>query len=477
MPPAPRLDLLLTHAWKLVDDPHEQEIMRPFPPLGIQYLVGWCRAHGRPAVDWHDPSFDPSFAPLWDRIEAEDPRVVGLYGHTVTRPAATGIVQRLVEQGRRVIAGGPDPAQYLDVYFDMGVEVVVLGEGERTISALLDHLEANQWRWNPTTLARIDGIAWRQDGVVHKSAPRALIRPISSIPWPARERRDLDRYFSAWRERHGETALSMVTSRGCPYHCTWCSKQVYGDTYRRRDADAVLDELENLRRRFDPDQIWYADDLFTINKRWVRQFSRRAVARGLVTPFYIVARPETLEPALCAALKRAGCYRVYISAESGAQHVLDAMKKGDTVADIHRAARVLRAHGIELGVFVMLGYPGERAEDVDTTLRMLHTIEPDVTLLSVAHPMKGTAFYEAVADRVLPADEAWVQAHGGRLPFVMDYSPRYYDLAQRMIWAETRLVKKLRRGELDAELARLAVQAPALRLAARWATRLDPHPG
>jgi len=471
MAPADRLDLLLFHAWLLAHDAREQEVMRPFPPLGIQYLVAWMRRHGMPATDWFDPSFDPDLSRFWGEIADTDPRVVGLYGHTVTRPVAAEVLPRLAAEGRRIVAGGPDPTQYLDDYFDMGVEVIVIGEGEETLAALMDHLRAHRWQWEPAELPRIPGIAWREDGVVRRSPPRPLIRPLSRIPWPQRERRDLDRYFDAWRDRHGETALSMVTSRGCPYHCTWCSKQVYGDTFRRRDVDEVLDEVEDLKERFDPDQIWFADDLFTINKRWVRQFSQRIVERCLVTPFYVIARPETLTPELCAALKRAGCYRVYISAESGAQHVLDAMKKGDTVEHIHAAGRRLRAHGIELGVFVMLGYPGETRRDVDATLRMLHALRPDVTLLSVAHPMRGTAFYDAVSDRLLPADAQWVQDHGGRLPFEMDYPPRFYDLAQRMIWAETALVRRLRAGQLDAETARLAVKAPALRLGARLAAR------
>lgn len=471
MPPADRLDLLLFHAWLLAHDVREQEVMRPFPPLGIQYLVAWLRRAGFPATDWLDPAFDPDLGRFWSTVADTDPRVVGLYGHTVTRPVAATILPRLRAEGRRVIAGGPDPTQYLDDYFDMGVEVVVLGEGEETVTELMAHLQAHGWRWDWSELERVRGIAFRRDGHVHQTAPRPLIRPLGRIPWPARDRRDLDRYFAAWRARHGETALSMISSRGCPYHCTWCSKQVYGDTFRRREVEEVLDELEDVKARFEPDQIWFADDLFTLNRRWVRRFTHRIVERGLVTPFYVIARPETLTPEMCASLKRAGCYRVYISAESGAQHVLDAMKKGDTVQDIHHAARRLRAHGIELGVFVMLGYPGETREDVDATLRMLHAIQPDVTLLSVAHPMRGTAFYEEVADRILPASPEWVRDHGGRLPFEMDYPPRFYDLAQRMIWAETDLVRRLRAGRLDATTARLAVKAPALRLGARLASR------
>lgn len=461
-----RLDLLFFHAWHLALDPREQEVMRPFPPLGIQYLVAWLRREGLDAVDWYDATFEPGPERFHAVCAERNPRVVGLYGHTVTRPQALPMVARAREEGRRVIAGGPDPVQYLDAYLDAGVEVVVIGEGELTTTELLRHLRANDWRWDPGALEAIPGIAFRRDGRLIRTPPRPLIRPLGQIPWPARERRDLDRYFAAWRARHGETALSMVTSRGCPYHCTWCSKQVYGDTFRRREVDEVVDEVIYNRERFAPDQIWFADDMFTINRRWVLRFCAAMVARRASIPFYVIGRPETLDPELCAALREAGCYRMYISAESGAQRVLDAMRKEDSVEDILRASRLLRAADIQLGVFVMLGYPGETAADVDATLQMLHAISPEVTLLSVAHPMKGTAFYDAVSDR-LEDRPGWAEANGGRLGFRMDYPPQFYERAQRMIWAETELVARLRGGQYGARTAELAIKAPFWR-AATW---------
>ena len=450
--------LLLTHAYFLATDPREQELMRPFPPLGIQYLVAYLRENGFPAVDWWDATFHPgpaAFVPaLWDH----DPRVVGFYGHTVTRPIAKTMVARCVEEDRRTIAGGPDPVQSLDAWFDMGIEVVVIGEGEVTLLALMTHLQANHWRWDDATLADIDGIAFRRQGRVIRTRPRALLKRLDVLPWPAREHRDLDAYFGAWRSRHGETALSMTTSRGCPYHCTWCSKQVYGDTFRRRDVDAVIDEILALRTRFAPDQVWFVDDMFTINKKWVHRFCDRMVERDAVIPFYLIGRPETLDPELADALRRAGCYRVYMSAESGSQAVLDAMRKESTVEDIERGAAILRAAGIQLGVFVMLGYPGEMKADILRTRDMIRRIDPEVTLLSLAHPMRGTAFFDAVADQVTGEKD-------GRLTFEMAHSPRLYEAAQRMIWSDIALRRRVSRGVLDAGLVRDVLRYPFWRAA------------
>ncbi len=422
------MDVLFAHAYFLARDPRERELMRPFPPLGLQYLVAYVSRQGF-AADWWDSTFAPgpeAFAPV---LDASRPSVVGFYGHTLTRPVTAGMVAQARARGCRVIAGGPDPAQYLDAYLGMGVEVVVLGEGEVTTAALLEHLRRNRGRWDRATLGEIDGIAFLDGERLVRTRPRALVRPIDSLPWPHRDRRDLDAYFEAWRARHGETALSLTSSRGCPYHCAWCSKQVYGDTFRRRDVDAVIDEMVFLLDRFAPDQLWFVDDMFTLNRKWVERFCARVVERGLSVPFYIIGRAETLDPALCDALKRAGCFRVYVSAESGADHVLDEMVKGTTVAEIEAAARNLRQSGIEMGAFVMLGYPGEARRDILATRDLLRRIDPEVTLLSVAHPMKGTAFYDRVAGQI-------VGERDGRLRFRMPLPERSYDLAQRMIWAD-----------------------------------------
>lgn len=454
------LDLLLTHAYFLAQDPHEQELMRPFPPLGIQYLTAWLRQAGFARVDWWDATFQPGPEAFVKVLDDTDPRAVGFYGHTITRPVAAGMIRRCRAQGRRVIAGGPDPVQYLDAYLDMGVEVVVIGEGEQTLQALVAHLAANRWAWDWSTLGEIDGIAFRApDGTLQRTRPRALLRPLDRLPMPHRSPRDLAGYAAAWKARHGRTAMSMGTSRGCPYRCAWCSKQVYGDTFRRRTPGHVVDELLALRRDFDPDEIWFVDDMFTLNRQWVLDFCREKIRRDRPDspiPFYLIGRAETLEEGVVSALAAAGCYRIYLSAESGSQKVLDAMEKGTDLNEIFRAGDLLRRHRIELGIFVMLGYPGEDRQDVVATLRMIRRLDPEVVLVSVAHPMKGTRFHEDVKDRV-------TGERGGRLLFDMARSPAFYERAQRLIWAEQAILRGAQRGDWRVALPGL-IRWPGLRL-------------
>jgi radical SAM superfamily enzyme YgiQ (UPF0313 family) len=420
------LDLLLTHAYFLRDDPHEQQLMRPFPPLGLQYLVAWLRRENLGRVDWWDSTFQEE-ADFERVLQETDPQTVGFYGHTLTRSVTARLVKRCREQGRRVVAGGPDPVQYLAEYLEMGVEVVVIGEGEETLTALMHHLKKERGHWNWEHLKEIPGIAFQVHETTVKTPARSLLRPLDRLPYPHRARRDLDRYFNVWKRRHGKTAMSLSTSRGCPYRCTWCSKQVYGDTFRRRSVEHVIQEARVIKQEYGPDELWFVDDMFTLNRRWVLEFCRDFSKVEL--PFYLIGRGETLNEELVQALKGAGCYRIYLSAESGSQKVLDRMEKGTDLVEIYRAADLLRKYRIELGIFVMLGYPGETRSDVLATIRMIRKLAPEVTLVSVAHPMKGTAFYTEVEKEITGIE-------GGRLTFKMPYSRQFYQNAERLIWTE-----------------------------------------
>ena len=181
-----RLDLLLFHAYFLSSDPHEQEIMRPFPPLGIQYIVAWLRQQGMDRVDWFDSTFAPGPESFYAELERTDPRVVGLYGHTITRPTARGMIAHCRAQDRRVIAGGPDPVQYLSEYLDAGVEVVVIGEGEQTTQALLEHLRDHQHEAAPLRVVEDVGLG----EFAHR---RAVQAPVEGLRLQRRVGVDVDR--------------------------------------------------------------------------------------------------------------------------------------------------------------------------------------------------------------------------------------------------------------------------------------------
>ncbi|MGH2410535.1 MAG: B12-binding domain-containing radical SAM protein, partial [Chloroflexota bacterium] len=205
---------------------------------------------------------------------------------------------------------------------------------------------------------------------------REKIQDLDGLPWPARDLMDFTPYLAAWRSRHGYSSVHLLTSRGCPFRCNWCSKGVYGKTFRARDPKDVAREMRWLRETYQPERLWVADDLLGVKRSWVGAWREAVLAEDAAMPFECLSRADLLTPQMLAELKEIGCFRVYFGAESGSQRVLDAMQKDTKVDEIRAAAAMLKAAGIERGFFMMLGYPPEDIGDIRLTERMLMEIVP-----------------------------------------------------------------------------------------------------
>jgi radical SAM superfamily enzyme YgiQ (UPF0313 family) len=154
----------------------------------------------------------------------------------MTRSNVVEILRTAKQFGWRTVVGGPEPGAYVAEYLSAGADVVVIGEGEITLEELVPALREP----SVDRLQQIDGIAFRSvDGSVVRTKPRAQIKDIDNQPWPARESIDMARYVDTWRQHHGMGSVSLITARGCPYHCRWCSHEVFGKTHRRRNPVLV----------------------------------------------------------------------------------------------------------------------------------------------------------------------------------------------------------------------------------------------
>src|SRR5579871_1941572 len=232
------MDLPLTHGYFLYEDPKELQIMKPYPPLGILYICSHLRSKGF-SVEVFDSTFS-SKQNLFDVLQKGPPSLLGVYANLMTRSNVVEILSAAKRCGWQTVVGGPEPGAYPNEYLDAGADIVVSGEGELPLQEILELRPSDSER----ALERIDGIAFRNaDGNTIQTRPRTLIRDISSQPWPARDAIDTERYVSTWRQHHGMGSISLITARGCPYHCRWCSHEVFGMTHRRRDASSVADEL------------------------------------------------------------------------------------------------------------------------------------------------------------------------------------------------------------------------------------------
>jgi anaerobic magnesium-protoporphyrin IX monomethyl ester cyclase len=211
---------------------------------------------------------------------------------------------------------------------------------------------------------------------------------------------------------------------------------VYGFTHRRRSPSNVADEVQWIVERYAPDQVWYADDVFTISHPWLRNYTNELRVRGLHRPFETITRADRLQSEEAANLLRElGCYRIWIGSESGSQRILDAMQRGVTVEQVRRAVKLAQAHGIQVGMFLMWGYEGEELEDIAATVEHVKLSNPDVFFTTVSYPIKGTPYFEQVRDKV-EAPFAWSQSSDRDYVIAGRRDKRYYKLADRWLRSE-----------------------------------------
>ncbi len=421
-------DILLTHGYFLDEDEKERQIMRPYPTLGLLYLSSYLRRAGfAPEI------FDSTFARREDlvaRLAATRGGVLGIYSNLMTRRAVLDIVRSAGSHGWTVVVGGPESANYPAQYLAAGADVVVLGEGEATLAELLPRL-AQQGAHRLHGLA---GTCFRdQSGETITNPPRAQIADLDTLPWPDRAAIDQRRYIDVWRRHHGMGSVNLITARGCPYKCNWCSHAVFGYTHRRRSFLDCAAEVHHIRDSYQPDQVWYADDVFTISHPWLFQYAGELRRRGIRLPFETISRADRmLKDEVLATLADMGCYRIWIGSESGSQRILDAMQRGVKVEQVQWAARAAKRHGIQVGMFLMWGYEGEQIEDIEATIEHVKACGPDIHLTTVAYPIKNTAYFERAAGRVV-LDRDWADATDRDYKIRGRHSRRYYRLADQWL--------------------------------------------
>ena len=422
------MDLLLTHGYFLDEDPKELQIVKPYAPLGILYLSSHLRARGF-EVEIYDSTFG-SRRELFDILDQGTPSTIGIYGNLMTRRNVLEIAARARERGWRVILGGPEPVNYAAEYLEAGADVVVQGEGELVLEELLAA------RTDEAALAGIHGIVFRNsEGRVIRTAPAPQISNLDAQPWPDRERIDLSRYLKTWRERHGAGSVSLITARGCPYHCRWCSHATFGKTHRRRSPQSVACEAEWIMNRYQPEMLWYADDVFTIHPGWLFQYAQEMRQRSLRVPFECITRADRLNARVAETLAELGCFRVWIGSESGSQRVLDAMERGVKVEQVRQAVAWCKAGGMQTGMFLMWGYEGEDLADIEATVEHVKACRPDVYLTTISYPIQGTPYYEEVADKLVRLGE-WRDSTDRDFKVRGRHSRQFYKFADELLKAE-----------------------------------------
>ena len=459
-------DILLTHCNHLFFDRKQVRKMQPYPPLQTLIAAAALRSAGH-SVAFFDSTFADPATGFAEALRIHRPRVVAICEDNfnfLTKMCLTQArdlafeFRRLAGPDVTMIVNSSDATDRAAAYLRAGFDFVITGELEASLLELCSSLltartgpdtpgnaqeldpapssgsvvraSSSKARTGPDSptnaqARRVAGLAFAGPLGVEYTPPRAPLREIDSLPFPAWDLLDVESYRRAWQEAHGYFSLNLVTSRGCPFHCNWCAKPLYGQTYRVRSPRLAAQEMREIKARFAPDHIWFADDIFALSPKWTEDFAAHVEALDAAVPFKMQSRCDLMTPASVEALRRAGCAEVWMGVESGSQQVLDAMEKGTSVGQVREASDRLRRQGIRPCFFLQFGFPGEGPDDIRRTVQLVRDARPHDIGVSVAYPLPGTKFHQLVSGQ-LNGKTNWTDSDDLAMMFRGAYKSDYY---------------------------------------------------
>jgi radical SAM superfamily enzyme YgiQ (UPF0313 family) len=417
------MSILFTHAYYLSDDPKEQKIMKPYPPLGLLYVSGYLKSK-----NISNDVFDTTFSNQTTQLEfilEKKPKVICIYTNLMTKIEVIKLMKILKTETYnfpKIVLGGPDVTYNVENYLKAGADFLVIGEGEETT------FELYQAIINNSEIHQINGIAFLENNQVIQTDARTKFKELNELPLPNREAISMQKYLETWKKNHGKSSMTISTQRGCPYTCKWCSTAVYGQSYRRRPAHLVVEEMKMLKEKYNPDAIWFVDDVFTVSHKWLTEFHSEIIKQNAIIPFECITRAERLNDEILQLLKEIGCFRIWIGAESGSQKIIDLMDRRVDINHVKKMIQDTNAIGIKTGTFVMVGYPEETIEDIDKTIRYLKEAKPTEYTITIAYPIKGTSLYKEIENKITNKLD-WETSTDRDIDFERTYSRKFYKYA------------------------------------------------
>ena len=368
--------------------PRKDNSIFRFPPLGLGYVAAFLKKKGFD-VELVDCTF-LTLEKAIEKVRQSKPEIIGIYSMFSMKKTSLELATLLRKDCDLLVVGGPlptlDPTDYLGVF-----NVAVIGEGETSMVELVECWEKRQ------DFSRVEGIAYMCKGEVRLTSPRKFVENLDALPFPSRELFDNDAYKRYYLKRFGYSISPMITSRGCPFSCDFCSRPVFGQSIRSRSAINVVDEIESIVG-LGYDRVWFADDCFTLNRERLIETCDEIVKRRIDVGWECLSRVDTLSREVAAKMCRAGCVRVFFGIESGNDDILALMRKQITVEQARKAVYTAKSAGLQVGAFFILGYPGESDGSVLDTVRFASGLPLDYLSFTLPYPIPGTSLFERIKD-------------------------------------------------------------------------------
>lgn len=396
-------------------------VINLIPPLGLAYLAAILEEDG---VDVRvtDGSRGLSLAEVMSELKAYQPDIVGISCTTPTFLDAIGLAEAVRQAFPKavIMLGGAHVTAIprealLEEVFDVGV----VGEGEATILELVGEIE-DKGCLEKAHLEKINGLVFRRNGAVFLTPPRERVRDLDSLPHPARH---LLPPLSAYRPTpasYRKLPLAvLMTSRGCPYGCTFCDRGVFGNYVRAHSPERVLDEIEEALFRYGARELRFFDDTFTLNRKRVVKICELILERGLRFPWTCLTRVNTVDKDLLRLMKEAGCWQVLFGLESGDSRMLKILNKGSSVEQNAQAVRWALEVGLGVRGDFIIGTPGETMESLENTLAFTKRTKLDYAHFNKFVPYPGTELYERL-------QASGYQFDSKNLPPIVDHAAILY---------------------------------------------------
>ena len=367
-----------------------------FPPLGLGYIAAYLKQRSV-SVDLVECTFLSQEEAL-GKIICSAPRIIGIYTMFSMKNQAIQLAKLLRNNCELLVAGGPLPTSNPESFTE-DFDVVAIGEGEETMLDLVHTVE------NGNDLSNVRGIGFHTKNKSESklTSPRGFIENLDRIPFPARDLFDNQAYKAYFAKNFGYTTTSIMTSRGCPFQCDFCSRPVFGNQFRTRSASNIVDEMETIQA-LGYDRVWFADDCFTLNKRRFIDICNKIIERQIKIGWECLSRVDTIDKEVAEKMKQAGCVRVYFGIESGNDRILALMNKQITTKQAKKAVYMTKQAGIQVGAFFIIGYPSENDETILDTVRFASCLPLDYLSFTLPYPIPGTPLYDRVKDRMIVQD-------------------------------------------------------------------------
>jgi len=393
------------------------EVRNSYFPLGLGYLASYLSKEGYHVRIYNSDKGleEKKFSPIssnWERIKRHsryveglknpnhivwreigdiissyEPDLLGITVMTTTFPSALNVAHLCKEKYSKCIVtmGGIHPTvQPHKVMEYADVDYVIRGEGERTLLELVNYLRKEEG-----DLCNIRGLVYRKNGELKHNPPRELIEDINTLPFPGRE-------LVLRPELYTSSEMgAIVTSRGCPFECTFCeADQLWTRKVRIRSTENIVKELELVVRTYDAKDFRFNDDSFTVGKKRTLDLMDQIIERKLNINWTCLSRVNLIDDDILSAMKRAGCTSISFGIESGSERIRKQIKKGIDEEMILKALCLVRKHKIRFSCCFMIGLPYETKEDVLESIDLMKKINADFTNVCTFTPYPGSPIYE-----------------------------------------------------------------------------------